>query len=151
MTSSLEQTFEAPLELHDSDGGVFLLIPFDVAELYGATGPFAVAGTIDGFPIRLTLHPTDDGHHELRIPKEVRRAIDKTWCQTVQVTLRPDTEDALELPKELALALTRTGLRSQFDALPYPERKELVQWVERAKKPETRRQRVQEVLDRLGE
>jgi len=151
MTPSLEHTFEAALELHDFDGGVFLLVPFNVAEVYGTNGTFAVMGTLDGFPIRLPLYPTTDGHHELRVPKEVRRAIGKTWGEIVQVTIQPDTEDIPDLPKELVLALSRTGLRTRFDALPYSQRKEISQRIARAKKTDARRQRVQEVLDSLDE
>lgn len=149
MTSSLEQSFDAALELHDTDGGVFLMIPFSVAEVYGAKGTFAIIGTIDGFPIRLSLMPADAGQHELRVPKEVRKAIDKNWPETVHVVLRPDTEETLDIPKPLALALARTGLQKQFGALPYPERKELSQWVDRAKSADARRQRIQEILDRF--
>ncbi|MBW3129901.1 MULTISPECIES: YdeI/OmpD-associated family protein [Hymenobacter] len=149
MTSSLEQSFEAALELHDTDGGVYLLLPFSVAEVYGAKGPFAIIGTIDGFPIRLSLTPADAGQHELRVPKEVRRAIDKNWPEIVHVVLRPDTEETLELPKPLAQALRSTGLQAQFNELPYPERKELSQWVGRAKSADARRQRIQEILDRF--
>ena len=144
-----EHTFDAPLELHDADGGVFLLVPFSVADAYGARGTFAAAGTLDGFPFRLPLYPTDDQQHELRVPKEVRRAIDKTWGDTVRVVLRPDTEPDLDLPKALELALSRTGLRPAFNALPYPQRKEFSQRIARAKSADARRQRVQEVLDGL--
>ncbi|MBC6612203.1 DUF1905 domain-containing protein [Hymenobacter sp. BT507] len=149
MTSSLEQSFEAALELHDTDGGVFLLIPFDVAEVYGAKGSFPIIGTMDGFPIRLSLTPAGPGEYELRVPKEVRKAIDKNWPETVQVVLRPDTEETLELPKPLAQALRSTGLQTQFDKLSYPERKELAQWVARAKTNDARHQRIQEILDRF--
>ena len=145
-----EQTFDAQLELHPTDGGVFLTVPFSVAEVYGQSGAMHVRGTIDGFPFRLPLLPTPDGEHTLTVRKQIRNAIDKTWGETVHIVLAPDTEESpLDIPEELTRALEQAGLISKFEQLAYAQRKEYAQWISRAKKYETRAQRVSEAVERI--
>ncbi|MGY2131795.1 YdeI/OmpD-associated family protein [Hymenobacter sp. HD11105] len=145
-----EQTFDASLELHGSDGGVFLTVPFSVEEVYGQRGTLHVRGTIDGFPFRLPLQPASDGTHTLTVHKQIRNAIDKTWGQEVHVTLAPDTEESpLDIPEELTRALDLNGLRAKFEQLSYAQRKEYAQWITRAKKYETRAERVSEAIERI--
>jgi uncharacterized protein YdeI (YjbR/CyaY-like superfamily) len=54
------------------------------------------------------------------------------------------------LPVALAAALARDKpARAAFDALSYTRRKEYAQWIEEAKRPETRERRLGRVLDEL--
>lgn len=148
--STQEQQFDAELELHPTDGGVFLTVPFSVAEVYGVKGQLHVRGTIDGFPFRLPLTPVANGEHILTIRKQIRNTIDKTWGGVVHVVLAPDTdEQTLELPSDLARALDNLGLRPAFGQLAYNQRKEYVQWITRAKKSAVRADRLQELLEIL--
>ncbi|GAB2453535.1 hypothetical protein GCM10011375_00530 [Hymenobacter qilianensis] len=145
-----EQTFDAQLELHRSDGGVFLTIPFNVDEVYGQRGTLHVRGTIDGFPFRLPLTPTPEGEHILTVHKQIRNTIDKTWGETVHVVLTPDTEESvLEIPAELTNALAQNDLLAKFEQLSYAQRKEYAQWITRAKKYEKRAERVAEAIERI--
>jgi len=41
--------------------------------------------------------------------------------------------------------------RRAFDAMPYSHRKEYVQWIEAAKKPETRLRRIEQAREKLRE
>ncbi len=148
MAESEQQVFDAELELHPTDGGVFLFVPFSVPEVFGQRGVLHVRGTLDGFPFRLPLTLDEDGHHILTVNKQLRNAIGKTWGLPVRVTMAPDTDEPdFTLPDDLARALERTGLRAKFDQLAYPHRREYVQWVERAKKPEARLRRIKQVLE----
>jgi hypothetical protein len=125
MSDSQEQFFDANLELHPTDGGVFLFVPFNVPEVFGQRG-----------------------HHVLTVNKQLRNTIGKTWGMPVHVTMRADTDEpGFVVPEDLARALDRVGLRAKFDQLAYPYRREYVQWVERAKKPEARLRRIQDVLE----
>lgn len=148
MADSPEQVFDADLELHPTDGGVFLFVPFNVPEVFGQRGQVHVRGTLDGFPFRLPLVLDEDGHHILQVNKQLRNTIGKTWGMPVHVTMTPDTDEpSFTIPDDLARALEQTGLRPKFDQLAYPHRREYAQWVERAKKPEARQQRIREVLE----
>ena len=148
MADSQEQVFDAELELHPSDGGVFLFVPFSVPEVFGQRGQVHVRGTLDGFPFRLPLTLDEDGHHILSVNKQLRNAVDKTWGMPVHVTMTLDTDEpGFTVPDDLARALDRAGLRVKFDQLAYPHRREYVLWVERAKKPEARLRRIKEVVE----
>ena len=148
MSDSQEQVFDANLELHPTDGGVFLFVPFSVPEVFGQRGQVHVRGTLDGFPFRLPLTLDEDGHHILTVNKQLRNTIGKTWGLPVHVTLALDTDEpGFVVPEDLARALERAGLRPKFDQMAYPYRREYVQWVERAKKPEARLRRIQDVLE----
>jgi hypothetical protein len=148
MSDSQEQVFDAALELHPSDGGVFLIVPFNVPEVFGQRGLVHVRGTLDGFPFRLPLTQDEDGNYILSVRKDLRNTIGKTWGMDVHVTMAPDTDEpSFTIPDDLARALERAGLRPKFDQLAYPYRREYVQWVERAKKPEARMRRIQDTLE----
>lgn len=148
MADSQEQVFDAELELHPTDGGVFLFVPFSVPDVFGQRGQVHVRGTLDGFPFRLPLTLDEDGHHVLLVNKQLRNTIGKTWGLSVHVTMSPDTDEpTFTVPDDLARALDRAGLRAKFDQLAYPYRREYVQWVERAKKPDARARRITEVLE----
>jgi hypothetical protein len=149
-TPAPQHEFDADLEMDASDNGVFLVVPFNVQELYGTTAALPVRGTIDGFPIRLSLLPLGNGEHMLPVRKEIRNAIGKSWSSTVHVIIERDTEERpVEVPAELRDALEYAGLQAKFDELPYGRRKELAGWVGRAKKGDTRDERAQEAVQRI--
>ncbi|GAA3917796.1 YdeI/OmpD-associated family protein [Hymenobacter algoricola] len=152
MPESPEQRFTATLELDSTDGGVILVMPFDVPAMFAPQrAPFHVRGTLDGFPFRLTLIQNKEGEYTLPVNKQLRNTINKSWTSDVEVVVGPDTDEGpMELPEDLERVLRTAGMRSRFDALAYPHRREYVQWIERAKKPETRMRRVQEALERIS-
>ena len=69
---------------------------------------------------------------------------------TYEVDIEVDTaERTVEVPADLAAALTSAGVKKAFDALAYTHRKEHVRSVEDAKRPETRARRIEKVVDAL--
>jgi uncharacterized protein YdeI (YjbR/CyaY-like superfamily) len=69
---------------------------------------------------------------------------------TYEVDIEVDTaERTVEVPADLAAALTSAGVMKAFDALAYTHRKEHVRSVEDAKRPETRARRIEKVVDAL--
>lgn len=147
-----EFEFDADLELAPEDGGgVYVVVPFNVEEAYGSRGQVPILATIDGFPYQGSLTPVGDGYHALIVIKTVRGAIGKTWGESVHVKLARDTAPrTVEVPDDFVAALAAVpGLREKFDALAYSHRREYVQWIERAKKYETRQRRVEEAVTML--
>ena len=53
------------------------------------------------------------------------------------------------MPSDLATALDEAGLRETFDALAYSHRREHVNAINDAKKPETRARRITKALEML--
>lgn len=145
-----EHTFDAELELESENGGVFVIIPFDVKEVYGARGQVKVLATFDGFPYRGSLAPMGDGQHLLGVPKQVRGAIGKTWGNTVHVELALDTEPRMvELSEDFARALDNAGARKRFEDLAYSHQREYTRWIESAKKTETRYERISKAVEMI--
>ena len=146
-----EQEFEAVLEADSADGGIFVVVPFSVQEAYGTRGKLPVLATLDGFPHRSTLAPLGDGHHGLAVPKEVRRALGKTVGDTLRVALRHAPEvHVVSLPPDLATALDDApAAQTFFQALARPDQRNYVRWLDGAKTPEGRAQRLATTVQRL--
>ena len=148
-----EHEFEAVLEAGDGDGGVFVVIPFSVPEVYGKRGQLPVHVTFDGYPYQGSAVPLGDGHHALLLLKQIRKAIGKTIGDTVRVTLRHDTAvRKMEAPADLAEQLaTNPKAAAYFAKLAYTHQREYVRWLEGAKKPETRTRRLGEIVEMLAQ
>ena len=148
-----EHEFEAVLEAGEDHGGVFVVVPFDVAEVYGTRGRVPVQATFDSYPYQGSIVPLGDGHHALLLLKQIRRAIDKTVGDTVRVTLSRDVaERKMEAPVDLAEKLaTNPKAAAYFAKLAYTHQREFVRWLEGAKKHETRIRRLDEIVDLLAQ
>lgn len=53
------------------------------------------------------------------------------------------------MPDDVTQALDAAGLRRLYDARPWYQRNDYLGWIARAKRPETRARRVQQMLDEL--
>jgi hypothetical protein len=148
-----EHDFEAVLEAGDGDGGVFVVIPFSVAEVYGTKGRVPVQATFDGYPYQGSITPLGDGYHALHVLKQIRKAVDKTIGDTVRVTLSRDVvERKMEAPADLAEQLaTNPKAAAYFAKLAYTHQREYVRWLEGAKKLETRSKRLGEIVEMLAQ
>lgn len=138
-----KQQFDAVLE-EGIRGGVWVIVPFDVQEVYGTRGQVKIKATIDGVPYRGSIAPMGGGKHILGVKKEIREALGKTIGDTVHIVLEQDTEPrVVSIPADFQQALDKNPTAKDiFDKFAYTHRKEYVQWIESAKKPETRQQRI---------
>ena len=59
-------------------------------------------------------------------------------------------ERTVEVPADFAAAMHKAGVRRAFDSLSYTNRREQVRLIEEAKKPETRRRRIDSAIEKLG-
>lgn len=147
--------FSARLEPIES--GTFVVIPADVVEALRATGRTSVIGTIDGHPIRHQFMPyVFDGVGRqvvMAVNKATRTAIGKAAGDTVDFDLERDERSRsadVEIPAELAEALAADPVAgTAFEALAPSRRRELAEHVAEAKRPETRRRRAAEAIERL--
>ncbi len=125
-------------------------IPFEVEEAFGSKRP-RIKATIGGVPYRGTLVRMGSPRHMLLILKSIRQLIGKTVGDEITVTVEPDVEPRrVEIPQDLRKELKKDGAaRAFFDQLAYTHRKEYVQWIEEARKEETRRRRIVKTLEML--
>lgn len=132
---------------------VFLPIPFDVEEVFGKRSRVPVKGTINGYPFRNSLLPEGDGTHSMAVNKELQNGATAGPGDLVAVVMEADTDDrVVVVPDDLAAALGKSDpAKGAFDALAYSHKKEYVDWIEDAKKPETRQRRILKAVEMLSE
>jgi len=144
--------FQAKL-LSRGPGGAwtYLEIPFSVAEVFARKGHVPVRATINGFTFRNSLMPRG-GVHILGIGKGILEAAQTAPGKTVEVRLAfDDAPRTIEVPADLEAVLAGTPHeKSKFDALSYSHKKEYVDWITSAKKPETRQSRIQKAVTMLA-
>jgi hypothetical protein len=126
-------------------------IPFDVEQTFGTRGRVPVRGTLNGAPFRGSLFPMG-GCHFMVVNRHLREAAGVSGGETVPVTMQRDDEPrAIEPPADFARALkSNQEARTTWDKLSYTHRREHVEHIEEAKKPETRLRRLEKSIALLA-
>jgi hypothetical protein len=140
--------FEAVLERRGS--GTFVVVPVDVPAVFGRVrAPVRV--TINGHTWRSTIMRYDE-RYLLGVSRENQAGAGIAPGDTVTVSLASDDAPrVVAVPADLAAALDGAeGARAAFDAASFTHRREWVEWVEEAKRPETRERRVRGVVERVA-
>ena len=127
------------------------LVPPSVAKDTGIKARLRVKGTIDGVPFSCALLPQGGGRHFVVVNKEIRDRIGKSAGASVSVTMDIDTTLPVEsVPADLAKALKgNKKARAAFEDMAPSHRKAYAQWIEDAKKPETRSRRLAKALEMI--
>ena len=146
---SKKQTFTATIQ-NAGGGGAFVEVPFDVEKEVGSKRP-KVKAMIEGVPYRGTLTRMGTDCHILGIRKDIREQIGKTFGNDVTITVEPDTEPrVIEVPAELKQAFrTEKEAKAFFEKLSYTHQKEYVNWINEAKREETRQTRIAKTIEIL--
>lgn len=144
-----KQTFTAVIQ-NPGGGGAFVEIPFDVEAVFGSKRP-KVKAMIEGVPYRGILTRMGTDYHMLIILKEIREKIGKTFGDEVTITVEPDTEPrVIDIPAELKKAFkTEKEAKAFFDKLSYTHQREYVNWINEAKRDETRQNRIVKTIEML--
>ena len=135
----------------DPDRGevLFIEVPARVVAALGTKKRVPVNVTLNGVQYRSTI-AVYGGKFFLPARKEIREAAQLQAGKRAQVTLEADTaERTVTVPSDLSRALASAKARPAFDALSYTRRKEHVEAVTGAKRPETRAARVVKVVGSL--
>jgi len=143
------QTFRAVIE-EGSHGGAYVTIPFDVEKLYGQKR-VPVKAFIDSEPYRGSLVRMGGPAHILGILRGIRDKIGKDIGDEVEIILEHDIEPRrVTVPADLKAALVgEPEAETAFTQLSYTHRKEYVQWIEEAKRPATRVERINKTIAML--
>src|ERR1700694_5440253 len=145
------QEFEIILLKPPDIDGAYFIVPFNVQQVYGTKAHVKVRGIIDGYPYRGLIANMGEGHMMV-VKKEIREAIGKTAGDTVKVVMEIDTEPRIvTVPEDFQSALEdNPEAQENFDRFSYTHKKEYVEWIEGAKKPETRANRIQKSIERIA-
>jgi hypothetical protein len=127
---------------------VFLKVPFDVQKVFGTRARLAVKGAINGFAYGTSIFPDGKGGHSMMVNKAMQKGANAAAGEMVAVTMAPDgAPRTVKVPKDLKDVLAKNpAAAAVFDKLAYSHRKEFVDWIEQAKKPETRSARVEKTV-----
>jgi hypothetical protein len=141
-----QHSFRAVIE-NAGHGGAFVRVPFDVEQVFGKKR-VKVKVTIDGEPYRGSLVRMGGPEHVLGIMKCIREKVGKNFGDEVEVAVEEDSEErVVAVPADLMRALkTKPAVQKSFDELSNSHRREYVRWIEEAKRPETRKSRVEKTL-----
>jgi hypothetical protein len=142
--------FEAVVE---ADGpGAFVRLPDDTAERFGTRARFPVSATFNGVAYRGSTMPTGDGRFCLGLTKAVRADAGVAVGDPVRVTVERDAEErTVEVPDDLSAALAgRPDAARRFEQLSFTHRKEYVEWIQSAKRADTRARRLQKAVGMIA-
>jgi hypothetical protein len=144
-------TFSLKLSQANASGTLtYISVPERVMAKLSNRKRLPVKVGINQYEYRSTIAPMG-GEYCIPVRKEVREAVGISAGDLITVTLEPDVEPRTVLvPDDLARSLRRhKGAQAAFEAMSFTHRKEYVQWIEGAKRPETRAKRIAQTIDRL--
>lgn len=147
--NNLLKTFTALIEDAGS-GGAYVRIPFDVEKTFGKKR-VKVRADIEGETYRGSLVRMGSDFHILGIRKDIRQKIGKCIGDTVRISLEEDRGPReVAIPPDLMEALSNDApAHAAFLVQSYSHQKEYVQWIEEAKHPQTRQNRITRTLEML--
>ncbi|MCB0718547.1 MAG: DUF1905 domain-containing protein [Bacteroidetes bacterium] len=148
----MAETFTAELIRGNDKDTMGIEVPPEIVERLGSGKRPRVTIRFEktGYSYSYTI-ASMGGRFLLGIAKEHREPAGIKNQKAVKVTLALDDKPReVEVPKDLAKALTAGKVRKQFDALSYTNRKEAVRLVESAKQEATRERRIAKIVDQLA-
>jgi antitoxin component of MazEF toxin-antitoxin module len=147
-----EATFRAPVRSSERGGGHLVDVPTEVVEALGGKGRIPVTATFDGVPYRGSIVRMGGGA-VLGVQKAIMAEAGVSAGDTLTVVVRnDDAPREVVVPDDLAEALRRSDeARAVFDGLSFSHRREYVDSITEAKRPETRARRVERTIQALLE
>ena len=146
---SQKHTFRAVIE-DAGNGGAYVSVPFDVEQAFSKKR-VKVLAVIEGVPYRGSLVRMGTECHLLPVLKEIRQQIGKAIGDEIEVTVEEDTQPRqVTVPTDLQQVLDADPVaQAFFERLSYTRQKEYVQWIEEAKRPQTRLSRLEKTVEML--
>lgn len=141
--------FQAEIIRHEQQDAGYIEFPFDVKEVFGRRNIIKVDVTFDEkVRYRGSLANMGTGCHILVVTKAVRSQLGKRIGDMVQVSLLEDIAPRIvEVPQDVQMVLEEFPLAKEvFDKMSYSHRKENIEWITDAKKPETRERRKEKMI-----
>jgi len=140
-------TFRAPVRSSDRGGGGHLVeVPPAVVEALGGKGRIPVTATFDGVPYRGSIVRMR-GVAVLGVQKAIMAEVGDSLTVVVR---NDEAPREVEVPDDLAEALARNDpARTAFEGLSFSHKREYVEAINEAKRPETRARRVERTIQAL--
>ena len=130
----------------------FLILPKDASAKLPTRAMASVEGTINDHPFRATLEPDGQKSHWLKVNKKLREAAGAEVGELVTLEIAPSgKEPEPKVPADLKKALAATPeARALWSDITPIARRDWIQWIESAKRTETRARRIANACDMLA-
>lgn len=134
-----------------NNGWTYIDVPPQIAAQLSGPGRIFICGKVDEGAFRTTLNKKGDGEGFFYVNKPLLKSIGKKAGESVWVTLKPDDEPRrVTVPDDLTEALSLSNkAEAMFERFSYSHRKEIIAWIDDAKKPETRMRRIVKAITML--
>jgi hypothetical protein len=133
-------------------GGAVVALPGPAAAFFGTRARRPVVAWFNDVEYRGSTMPSGDGSFCVGVSKAVRAAAGVDVGDQVHVRIElDDTPRTIDVPGDLVAALARAGLTAPFESLSFTHRREYAEWVDGAKRPETRARRIEQTVARLSD
>jgi Domain of unknown function (DUF1905)/Bacteriocin-protection, YdeI or OmpD-Associated len=149
----MKKTFKAKLLSEGPKGAwTFMKLPFNVEKEWGSRARVSVKGTINGAPFASSVFPDGEGSHVMMVNKVMQAGGKVAPGQTATFVLEPDTAPRkVTVPAYLKRALsTNPKAKSAFAGLAPSHQKRYVEWLESAKRRETRDARTTKAVEMIA-
>jgi hypothetical protein len=130
-----------------------VIVPVKIMRSLGTSPRVSVVAEYCGDKVVTTVMPAGQGRGRLTVLMDVLRPHGLDVGDKLAVKLTPSTDSREPtMPADLQRALAfRPVAREEFTSGPPSQRRWIVGYIEEARSPETRRNRVERVLERLAE
>ena len=130
----------------------FLVLPKAASDKLSSRGMVGIDGTINGTAFTAVLEPDGQKGHWLKVGEALRKKAGVAVGDTVQLAIGPaKKEPEPKVPADLKKALSAAPeAAAAWDDLTTLARRDWVQWIEGAKKAETRQRRISNACDMLA-
>jgi hypothetical protein len=131
----------------------FLVLPKEASAKLPSRGMVSVEGTFRGAAFAATLEPDGQGGHWLKVDRKLREAAgaeagDEVVLEITPAAVEPEPTVPADLRKALAAADPKA--RAAWSDITPAARRDWIQWIESAKREETRRKRIANGCDMLA-
>jgi len=133
-------------------GGVAIYTSRAISAKLGTRARVNVVGAINGHAFRNSMFPTGTGTHYMVVNRQIRDAIGVGVGDRVKVVMEVDAAPrVVEVPADVRKALAKSQkARAAFQKLPPSHQREYLEYVEEAKRPETRARRIEKTIAQLA-
>ena len=127
--------------------------PIQAKKEFDTKGKVRVSGKINGLPFYGTLIPRGNGEHYIVLDKSIRNRVKIKIGDELKMEIWKDSSKReVIIPDDLQIALSsKEGAQSFFRDLAYSNKKAYVDWINNAKKEETREARISKAIGMLTE
>jgi hypothetical protein len=152
-TIRFSATLFRPLATAKAVTWTFLTLPKEASAKLPSRGMVSVEGTLNGLAFRATLEPDGQGGHWLKVDQTLREAAGAEAGDAISLEIAPMAEEPEpSVPADLRQALAAADLKARAvwsDITPVA-RRDWIQWIESAKREETRLKRIESACDMLA-